>query len=89
VKSLTIRLPERLIASIEAEARGRKVSKSDVVRARLKEAAPAAPSTSIWATAGPILERGWAATVPAGPPVFGSRAKQKLAALVHAKKLRH
>jgi len=36
VKSLTVRLPEPLVAEIEAESRGRKVSKSDVVRERLR-----------------------------------------------------
>jgi Arc/MetJ-type ribon-helix-helix transcriptional regulator len=36
MKTLTVRLPEPLIADIEAESRGRKVSKSDVVRERLE-----------------------------------------------------
>ena len=36
MKSLTVRLPEPLVAEIEAESRGRKVSKSDVVRERLR-----------------------------------------------------
>jgi Arc/MetJ-type ribon-helix-helix transcriptional regulator len=35
VKTLTVRLPEPLAAEIEAESRGRRVSKSDVVRERL------------------------------------------------------
>ena len=35
MKTLTVRLPEPLVAEIEAESRGRKVSKSDVVRERL------------------------------------------------------
>jgi Arc/MetJ-type ribon-helix-helix transcriptional regulator len=35
MKSLTVRLPEALVAEIEAESRGRKVSKSDVIRERL------------------------------------------------------
>ncbi|MGH7332449.1 MAG: hypothetical protein ACREKS_06810 [Candidatus Rokuibacteriota bacterium] len=35
MKSLTVRLPEALVADIEAESRGRKLSKSDVVRERL------------------------------------------------------
>jgi len=39
VKTLTVRLPEPLVAEIEAESRGRKVSKSDVVRERLRLAA--------------------------------------------------
>jgi Arc/MetJ-type ribon-helix-helix transcriptional regulator len=36
MKSLTVRLPEALVAEIEAESRVRKLSKSDVVRERLK-----------------------------------------------------
>ena len=35
MKTLTVRLPETLLAEIEAESRGRKLSKSDVVRERL------------------------------------------------------
>ena len=36
MKTLTVRLPESLVADIEAESRGRKISKSDVVRERLQ-----------------------------------------------------
>lgn len=36
MKTITVRLPERLVAEIEAESRGRKISKSDVVRERLQ-----------------------------------------------------
>jgi Arc/MetJ-type ribon-helix-helix transcriptional regulator len=36
MKSLTVRLPETLVAQIEAESRVRKLSKSDVVRERLR-----------------------------------------------------
>jgi Arc/MetJ-type ribon-helix-helix transcriptional regulator len=35
MKILTVRLPETVIAEIEAESRRRKLSKSDVVRERL------------------------------------------------------
>jgi hypothetical protein len=35
VKTLTVRLPEALVAEIEAECRERRRSKSDVVRERL------------------------------------------------------
>jgi Arc/MetJ-type ribon-helix-helix transcriptional regulator len=38
VKTVTVRLPNRLAAEIEAESRGRGVSKSDVVRERLQVA---------------------------------------------------
>jgi len=39
MKTLTVRLPEALFAQIEAESRRRKLSKSDVVRERLRGAA--------------------------------------------------
>jgi Arc/MetJ-type ribon-helix-helix transcriptional regulator len=35
MKTLTVRLPDVLVAQIEAESRRRKLSKSDVVRERL------------------------------------------------------
>jgi Arc/MetJ-type ribon-helix-helix transcriptional regulator len=35
MKTLTVRLPEALVAQIEAESRRRRLSKSDVVRERL------------------------------------------------------
>jgi Arc/MetJ-type ribon-helix-helix transcriptional regulator len=38
MKTLTVRLPEPLVADIEAESLGRKISKSDVVRERLERA---------------------------------------------------
>lgn len=36
MKTLTVRLPEALVANIESESRGRGLSKSDVVRERLQ-----------------------------------------------------
>jgi Arc/MetJ-type ribon-helix-helix transcriptional regulator len=38
MKTITVRLPEALLAEIEAESRLRKLSKSDVVRERLQMA---------------------------------------------------
>jgi Arc/MetJ-type ribon-helix-helix transcriptional regulator len=35
MKTLTVRLAEGLVAEIEAESRGRRPSKSDIVRERL------------------------------------------------------
>jgi hypothetical protein len=35
MKTLTVRLPESLVAEIDAESRKRKLSKSDIVRERL------------------------------------------------------
>jgi Arc/MetJ-type ribon-helix-helix transcriptional regulator len=42
MKTLTVRLPEALVADIEAESRGRKITKSDVVRERLQVASEGA-----------------------------------------------
>ena len=39
MKTLTVRLPEAVVAQIEAESQRRKLSKSDVVRERLTAAA--------------------------------------------------
>ena len=36
MRTLTVRLPEALVAEIEEESKGRRVSKSDVVRERLR-----------------------------------------------------
>jgi Arc/MetJ-type ribon-helix-helix transcriptional regulator len=36
MKTITVRLPEPLVAEIEAESRGRKCSKSDIIRERLQ-----------------------------------------------------
>ena len=38
MKTITVRLPESLVAEIEAESRERQISKSDVVRERLQGA---------------------------------------------------
>jgi hypothetical protein len=40
MKTLTVRLPEALVAEIESESRRRKLSKSDVVRERLAAGGP-------------------------------------------------
>jgi Arc/MetJ-type ribon-helix-helix transcriptional regulator len=52
MKTLTVRLPERLVAEIEAESRERQISKSDVIRERLQHASrptqrPTAPLDAI------------------------------------------
>lgn len=38
MKVLTVRLPRELVADIEAESRGRNISKSEVVRERIERA---------------------------------------------------
>jgi Arc/MetJ-type ribon-helix-helix transcriptional regulator len=51
MKTLTVRLPEPLVADIEAESRERRVSKSDVVRERLETAPRRRDSSSLDAIA--------------------------------------
>ena len=46
MKTLTVRLPEPLVAEIEAESRRRGCSKSDIVRERLQSAARTTPRRS-------------------------------------------
>lgn len=44
MKTITVRLPEALVAAIEAESCERKCSKSDVVRERLQRGSRSRPS---------------------------------------------
>jgi hypothetical protein len=46
MKTLTVRLPEAMVAKIEAESRRRKLTKSDIVRERLQAAAGPQPAHS-------------------------------------------
>ncbi len=90
VKSLTIRLPDVLVAEIEHESALRRVSKSDVVRERLHQPRRAADfGESTREVIGDILRKSWQAKVPAGPPRFRSPKKQRLAEIIRGKKLRH
>ena len=70
MKTLTVRLPEALVAEIEAESRRRQRSKSDVVRERLSAGAtplaPPAAFTGVADLVGSVY----------GPPVDLSRRKK-------------
>jgi len=74
MKTLTVRLPEALVAQIEAESRDRKISKSDVVRERLSLAVNLKGSdpTSFNAIADLI------GSVDGLPPDLGARKKHYL-----------
>lgn len=74
MKTLTVRLPESLAASIEAESRARKLSKSDVVRERLERASSAAhePNSPAYAIADLI------GSVDGLPADLGARKKHYL-----------
>lgn len=74
MRKLTIRLPERLVAEIEAESRKRRVSKSEVVRSRLERPALSqrASPTSLESIADLI------GSVNGLPPDLSRRKKQYL-----------
>jgi Arc/MetJ-type ribon-helix-helix transcriptional regulator len=74
MKTLTVRLPESLVAQIEAESRERKMSKSDVVRERLSRASPA--DSQLPATYLAIADL--IGSVKSGPPDRSGRVKHYL-----------
>ena len=84
MKTLTVRLPEKLVAEIESESRQRHVSKSDVIRERLQT-----PYAATRQKRGSMLELiGDLVGSVAGLPADLSRNKQKyLPRLIRAHKL--
>lgn len=82
MKTLTVRLPEPLVAEIEAESRGRGCSKSDIVRERLQNPARSTQEQSarIDAIADII------GSVDGLPADLSTRRKQYLAATGYGKK---
>ncbi len=88
MKNLTVRLPDSLLMEIALESQSRRVSKSDVVRERLRQPLrPAAAGGSMRDLIGDILDGSWEAEIPAKPRRFLSPKKQKLAQIIRAKKL--
>ncbi len=85
MRTLTLRLPETLIAAIENEARARRLTKSEVVRDRLERAQTAGPLSDRWPAIRAMLEVGWAAT-PKARRVWRNPHKQRLAHAIRAKK---
>jgi Arc/MetJ-type ribon-helix-helix transcriptional regulator len=88
MKPLTVRLPDSLVAEIERESRARRLSKSDVVRERLRQPHRALENPSaVRDLIGDILDRSWKAEVPVHPRGFASPKKQKLAEMIRAQNL--
>jgi Arc/MetJ-type ribon-helix-helix transcriptional regulator len=82
MKTLTVRLPETLVADIESESRGRKVSKSDVVRERLERAGrPKRRSVAAFEAIRDLI-----GSVSGLPEDRSARAKAHLAATGYGKK---
>lgn len=82
MKAINIRLPEPLIAEIEAESRARRISKSDVVRDRLRRA-PVHPDTDPLANIRDLI-----GSVDGGRPDLSSRKKEHLRSLIGGQKHR-
>ena len=74
MKTLTVRLPEPLAAAIEAEARGRRMSKSDVVRECLERGSSAAREPAV----APYDIADLIGSVDGLPPDLGTRKKRHL-----------
>jgi Arc/MetJ-type ribon-helix-helix transcriptional regulator len=80
MKMIAVRLPEQLIAEIDAESRARQISKSEVVRERLQRG-PAK------ATDDPLASiRDLIGSVDGGLPDLSSRKKHYLREMIHARK---
>jgi hypothetical protein len=82
MKTITVRLPEPIVAEIEAESRGRKCSKSDVIRERLEQGGRAGPSRS--APLGAIVDL--IGSVTGLPPDLSARKKRYLKATRYGRK---
>jgi Ribbon-helix-helix protein, copG family len=82
MKTLTIRLPDALVADIDQESRTRRISKSDVVRERLHQSQPAAGKRGTMAElVGDLIGS------VSGLPSDLSNKKKHLPELIRAKKL--
>jgi hypothetical protein len=80
MKTLTVRLPEPLIAQIERESRRRKVSKSDVVRERLTKPSLGQGSAAFEAIADLV------GSVDGLPPDLSARKKARLKSTGYGRK---
>lgn len=80
MKTLTVRLPEAVVAQIEAESRQRKLSKSDIVRERLARVSDSQRPASLEAIADLI------GSVDGLPADLSARTKHYLKATGYGRK---
>jgi Arc/MetJ-type ribon-helix-helix transcriptional regulator len=84
VKTLTVRLPEPLVTEIEAESQARRISKSDVVRERLRHAPR---RTDHATTSGPLAAiADLIGAVDGLPPGLSANTKRRLRVSGYGKK---
>jgi Arc/MetJ-type ribon-helix-helix transcriptional regulator len=81
MKTLTVRLPEALVAEIEMESRGRQCSMSDIVRERLRHARPDQRSSGALDAIADVI-----GSVDGLPSDLSSRKKQYLKAANYGRK---
>jgi Arc/MetJ-type ribon-helix-helix transcriptional regulator len=81
MKTLTVRLPEALVAAIEAESRRRKISKSDVVRERLRADRLGEHASPSYEAIADLI-----GSIDDLPPDLGSRRKHYLEATDYGRK---
>ena len=83
MKTLTVRLPDFLVTEIEHESRARSVSKSDVVRERLRQPnRPAGKQGTMRELLGDLI-----GSVEGLPADLSGNKKKYLPGLIRAKKL--
>jgi len=82
MKTLTVRLPEALVAQIEAESRKRKLSKSDIIRERLSHADQS--NRQLPASYEAIADL--IGSIDGLPPDLGARKKHYLKAMGYGRK---
>ena len=82
MKTLTIRLPDTLVAEIENESRARRISKSDIVRERIQMKTSSAENGNIRSIIGDLV--GSVRGLPAG---LSSGKKRYLAEAIRSKKI--
>lgn len=73
MKTLTVRLPESIVAEIDAEARRRRLSKSDIVRERLRVGPRLAPRSALLDSIADLI-----GSVEGGPEDLSARTKHYL-----------
>ncbi len=82
MKTLTVRLPEALVAEIDAESRVRRLSKSDIIRERLGSAEQSdRPAPTSYAAIADLI-----GSVDDLPSDLGSRKKHHLKATGYGRK---
>jgi|HubBroStandDraft_6_1064221.scaffolds.fasta_scaffold418118_3 hypothetical protein len=83
MKTLTVRLPDAIVSEIEHESRSRRVSKSDIVRERLRQPQPTATGGGMRGLIGDFIGSIRNDGLPAD---LSSNKKKYLPALIRAKK---